>query len=512
MFEIKDLFYKWLPVYIKLPVLFILLFTILTANGVFLGNTTDMYSSLGVYTESFTMAYNALYIGMGLGLIFHVRLKMRFTNKTLLLTGLSAMLILNGICALTSEPAIIIACCLLLGFLKICALIETYIIWLIVWSKKGERSRSYPFIYFTALAGLYLVTWLTTHLAYLYNWRLAYGVIIILLLVSLLLTLLFVENHGLNRKFPLYQLDLTGLLLLGTGMMFLNYLIVYGKVENWFYSVRITASLIAAIMALLLFMIRQLKIKRPFYNLALYKDPNFRTGLLYFLLLGVFIPSTFQSAFAVNILHFEMVRNAELNLYLIPGIFAGALFCYWYYAKGFNTDLIIIIGFSAMVAYHMFMYSYFVSDLNMNAFWLPSLVKGFGMGVLYISIGLYTSATLNMSSVLTASGSSILFRSFLGSGFFSALYTYLLYVQRIKHFNRLVELAEVSTFQPTGTSGPADQFRYLQGQSILAASKELTGYIIIAGLLLVLLLIVRLVVKRISVIPGLTHQRVAPQT
>src|SRR5882672_7805487 len=95
--ELKDLFYKWVPVWVRLPVLFILFFVILTANGVYLGNSTDMYSGLGVYAEPFTAAYNAVYIGMGLGLLIEVRLKMRFTGRTLLLWGFTVMALVNVI-------------------------------------------------------------------------------------------------------------------------------------------------------------------------------------------------------------------------------------------------------------------------------------------------------------------------------------------------------------------------------------------------------------------------------
>jgi DHA2 family multidrug resistance protein len=67
--ELYDLFYRWVPVYLRLPILFIWFFVVLTANGVFAGNITDMYSNLGVYSEPYTQGYNAMYIGMGLGLV-----------------------------------------------------------------------------------------------------------------------------------------------------------------------------------------------------------------------------------------------------------------------------------------------------------------------------------------------------------------------------------------------------------------------------------------------------------
>ena len=68
--EINPLFYAWLPKYVRLAILFLMLFVVLCANGVYLGITTNMYSDLGVYLEPYTMATNAMYIGMAAGMIF----------------------------------------------------------------------------------------------------------------------------------------------------------------------------------------------------------------------------------------------------------------------------------------------------------------------------------------------------------------------------------------------------------------------------------------------------------
>jgi len=492
--EIKDLFYTWVPLYIRIPVLIIFLFAFLVANGIFLGNVTDTYSSLGVYAEPYTMASNGLYIGMGLGLVFHLRLKMRFTNKTLLVGGILSLLVLNTICALTSSPQVVIIACFLLGFTKISALIEVYIIWLLIWSKTGDRARLYPFVYFVALAGLYFVTWLTTYYAAAFNWRYAYIVILILLAVCLLLALVFVEDHSLRRKVPLYQLDWQGLLMLGVTLMLLNYVVVYGKVEDWFTSRRIIFGALASGLALLLFIKRELTVKRPVLNLTIFSVPNFKVGLLYFLLLGLFIPSTFQNALTGNVLRYEAIRNAEVNLYLIPGLLAGAAMCYaWFYYK-WDAQLMIMLGFSAFVIYYIMLYNSFANDYALHDFWLPAMIKGFGVVVIYVAAGLYTASNMGMPMVLKASGTIIIFRSFLGSGIWTAIYNELLYAGRIRHYNYLAGLTDGQTLNE---GNPGELYRNLQLQSILAASKEVTGYIIWAGIVIVIVMVAVQVYRRL---------------
>jgi len=150
--EIYDLFYKWVPIYLRIPVLVLLFFVILCANGVFLGNLTDMASSLGMYPEHYTAAVNAMYIGMALALMTQVRLKMRFSSKALLLAGLTVMLLMNIVCATTSNPWITILAVFILGFAKMSALMEVYITQLLIWSKQLDTSRFYPFVYFHPVA------------------------------------------------------------------------------------------------------------------------------------------------------------------------------------------------------------------------------------------------------------------------------------------------------------------------------------------------------------------------
>ena len=66
--ELNQIFYEWVPKYVRYAILLLMVFVALCANGVYLGITTDMYSDLGVYAEPYTMASNALYIGMGAGI------------------------------------------------------------------------------------------------------------------------------------------------------------------------------------------------------------------------------------------------------------------------------------------------------------------------------------------------------------------------------------------------------------------------------------------------------------
>ncbi len=493
--ELKDLFYKWVPVWVKLPVLFILFFTLLTCNGVYLGNTTDMYSGLGVYPEPFTEAYNAIYIGMGLGLLIEFRLKRRFSNKTLLLYGLIMMLAMNVVCMITSNPGVTVAACLILGFCKMAAFFEVYIIWLYIFSKKLDRSRIYPFLYIVALPGTYLVTWATTWLSYLYNWRYAYVAVLMLIGLCILLSLLFAENHPIRRIYPLYQMDWLGVLLLLSTLLLINYIVVYGKVEDWFESDRIKAAFVVLPVTLLGFIRREIRVKRPFVPFRIMKSPWFHKGQFFFLVLGVFLPSTIQSSFTGGILHFEAIRNTELNLYMIPAMAIGAVFAYiWYYFKR-DPDVLLFVGFLSFVLYYFLLYQRLALGLGLDDFWLPSLFKGFAIILLYICIGLYTVASFQLPDILTAAGFMIITRSFLSGGIFTGIYSYFVYSGTVKHIDRLAGLTASGDY--VLNQAPAAYVRTIAEQATLASFKEMTGFILLFGILTLALILSSMVYRSI---------------
>jgi len=181
------IFHKWVPNFVRIPALLVLYIVALDCKGVYQGNTTDIFSDLGVYSESYTAAYNALYIGMGIGFMVHMRLAARFPVKTLILYGLIVQLLMHAVCAISAYPLITILACLMLGFGKAAAVKELYNFWAAIWSKEGDRGRIYPFVFTVGLAGTFLLYWAMTRLAFSYNWQYAYVPIITGLAVCVLL-------------------------------------------------------------------------------------------------------------------------------------------------------------------------------------------------------------------------------------------------------------------------------------------------------------------------------------
>jgi hypothetical protein len=488
----STLFYKWVPNVIRWPVLLLLYFVTLDFKGVFQGNTTDIFSDLGIYSETYTAAYNAMYIGMGLGLMLHRRLAARFPVKTLIIYGLTVQLGMHLVCATSPFPVITILACFVLGVGKVGAMKELYNFWAAIWSKEGNRGMIYPFVFTLGLAGTFGLYWGMAWLANRYNWQYAYIPVIACLSACLLLAMLLFESHPLHRPLPLYQLDGPGCLLISLFMMLVNYIAVYGQVEDWLNSPRIRMALAALPATGMGFLWREAAVRRPLLPLCYFRIPNYVPGLLLFIGTGLYVPAAIQFLYTRNVLRLELVRAEELNLYLIPGVIVGAAWTWgWYRFKG--PPLVLIgSGMLACIAYNFLFYRNLTGAEGLRDFWLPSFFKGLGMVLLYISLGIQTTSRFPSGDLPVAIGFMVMVRSFLGRGIFSSLFTYWLYKGSVRQLSELAKWLDPGwryRWQSGTTVG--EYYAFFQRQAYLASAKNLTAAIIVIGLLIVAALLIK---------------------
>jgi hypothetical protein len=75
----------------------------------------------------------------------------------------------------------------------------------------------------------------------------------------------------------------------------------------------------------------------------------------------------------------------------------------------------------------------------------------------------------------------VITRSFLGSGIFTGLYSYLIYAGTVRHIDRLADLTATGDY--VQSEPPATYLRTIEQQASLAAFKEMTGWILLFGVL-----------------------------
>jgi len=175
-------------------------------------------------------------------------------------------------------------------------------------------------------------------------------------ILSLVLTQRIVHDPAYlrhNRK-SRFRVDYAGIALIVVGVAFLQYVLDKGQENDWFSSNAIVISLIVAIVALVLLVIRELTHENPIMDLRLLGKRNFATAITFSLVLGMVLNGS--TILLPQFLQNDLGYTAQLaGMALSPGAFvlifmmpvAGVL------ASRFDPRVIIAAGF-ALTAFGLF--------------------------------------------------------------------------------------------------------------------------------------------------------------
>ncbi|MFB9864626.1 MFS transporter [Rufibacter immobilis] len=481
----KGLFHDWVPKPVGLLVLLVLTLTVLTTNGLYTANITDMVGGLGTLAEYLTMANFASSIGMVVAFPLLLKVKSQVRTRHILLICLSATAALTLLCAHTTSPQVMILANFLLGTFKMFAMMEVIIPVMGMISPDWNRGRFYAVFYPISIIAGQASAYFTAQLAYDYNWQLVYYFMLPGLLLSLALVTVFYHNERSIPKAPWTGVDWLSLLQLSGFLMLLNYILCFAKVEDYFNSLYIQGACLAFVVLVLWFIRRQVTLAQPLLNLAILKRRNVWGALLMVFLVGLFMGTgSIQSALTLGILKFNPVTNAQINLWMVPGIVAGGFFLFFWNKYQRRLKEMVLVGFGVYTLAHVVMYVNVHPGAGVQDFYLASAMKGFGMVVLFATLGVYAADKLQMQEMFTASTFLIIFRSFVGPAFFSALVSYGMYHGQIDNLNQLAQ--NMDALHPAVAaralaSGVQGLYGSVTVQAVLLTVQEMLGYVILAG-------------------------------
>ena len=100
------------------------------------------------------------------------------------------------------------------------------------------------------------------------------------------------SKSSFYKKIPLYQVDWIGYLFYTLFCLITGYILVYGQQLNWLNSPLVLMLTGSGILLLFLFVIREIKLKRPLINLQIFRSGNFIADLLLRLAFYIFKGTT----------------------------------------------------------------------------------------------------------------------------------------------------------------------------------------------------------------------------
>ncbi|WP_439694875.1 DHA2 family efflux MFS transporter permease subunit [Mucilaginibacter sp. AW1-7] len=268
------------------------------------------------------------------------------------------------------------------------------------------------------------------------NWRWIFYVNIPVGAMAAFLAYTYVRETPKEAKGK--PIDWWGIALLAVAVGSLQTILEKGESEDWFATPYITVLTISAILGLILFIWREMSIDYPIVNFAILRHRSFAVGMFTSFVLGFGLyGSVFVfPVFCQNLLGFDAQQTGEI---LFPGglctivmmPFIGKML-----NKGIPAQFMATAG---MFLFFVFTTMLSNSTLAMGThnFFLPLMIRGVGMALLFVPLTTLAIADLKGPEVGQGTGLNNMMRQ-LGGSFGIATLTTVIHIRQGVHRNNLL--------------------------------------------------------------------------
>lgn len=456
-------FYNWVPKPVGIVILLFLFLPILTVGGVYTSNSGEMMSGLGIISEHIQFAGFVTSVGMAAFCPFFYRLVCIRREKLMCLVGFSIMYGLSYVCAVTDSIFILALCSLIMGFFRM-VLMMVNLFTLIRyafgmeatrnitpglepqdeagWDKLDvEKSNSQPMIYLFFMILGQMGTWLTAWLAYEYEWQYVYYYMMGMLLVSILLIFITMPFHTyVGQRFPINFRDFGNVVIFSVLWVSVVYVLVYGKVLDWYDDPSICWATALAFASAGIFLYMESTRRSPYFLLDIFKLRTIRVGIvLFFLLMVLNSSSMLVNVFTGVGMKIDNWQNATLGNWCLAGYAIGIVLILVLRNKGVHFKYLFAMGFLFIGLAALFMY-FEVQTMGLyERMKYPIIIRSVGMVILYALTAVYANQRMPYKYLSTWVCIMLTVRMVLGPGTGVALYTNVLqerqqyYVTRYAH-------------------------------------------------------------------------------
>ncbi len=280
-----------------------------------------------------------------------------------------------------------------------------------------------------------------------YSWPYIFYINIPIGVIAALLTMEYVRSPKYAEKKSTREIDFLGIGLLALAVGSLQYVLEKGQEDDWFTDTTITVLAVTSALSFFFFIWRELTTPNPIVDLRVLKNGNLRVGTILSFILGF---GLYGSTFIIpiylqSILHWTpeqagmlMVPAALTTAFMMPII--GQLL-----QKGAKPQLLVSIGMLVFFVYSMWGYFILTPDTGKEAFSWMLIVRGMGMGMLFIPITALSLSSLKGQQIGQGAAFTGMMRQ-LGGSFGIAVITTYMSRQNVVHRNDLI--SHLSTSDP----------------------------------------------------------------
>ncbi len=279
-----------------------------------------------------------------------------------------------------------------------------------------------------------------------FSWPYIFYINIPIGVVATLLTLQFVRSPKYGEKSAAADVDWLGIALLAIAVGSLQYVLERGQDDDWFSSATITTCAVCAVLGLFFFIWREMTFRNPIVQLRVLKNGNLRVGTILSFILGFglygstfIVPLYTQSTLGWTATQsgMLMIPAALTTAFMMPII--GQLL-----QKGVPQQYLIALGMLLFFAYSFWGYKIISPDTGKDAFFWMLILRGLGMGMLFIPITTLSLSTLKGQQIGQGAAFTGMMRQ-LGGSFGVASITTMLARWNMQHRSDLVSNLDVNS-------------------------------------------------------------------
>jgi len=288
--------------------------------------------------------------------------------------------------------------------------------------KRGQAMAVYGMgIIVSPLLGPLMGGWITDN----YSWRWIFYINVPVGILALIMISTFVEDPPYLKRNKGTRIDYMGLGFLAIALTCLQVTLDKGQEVDWFGAVWVRWFVVIAAVAMVAFVVRELRTSAPIVNLRIFVDRNLATGTFLIGILGIIIygTTTLLPLFLQDLIGYTAYNS---GLAVAPRGFgaiasmmiAGKLVGKWD-ERLLITIGVVIRGISLLMLGHLNL------EMGMSNVVWPNIINGFANGFLFVPLTTLTMKTLPRELMGAGTGLYNLLRN-MGASFGISMVTTLL--------------------------------------------------------------------------------------
>jgi len=227
------------------------------------------------------------------------------------------------------------------------------------------------------------------------------------------LTLTYLQDSRFAQKVG--RVDWLGLVLLAIGIGTLQTMLERGERNDWFASREIVGYAAASAVSLVWFVAHELRTEHPVIDLRILANPGFGAGVAFAGMLGACLYAT-VFVLPVYLQKLQGFTANQTGLVILPGALSTAFAMAFVgrLQQRFDPRVLITIGV-CLYTLAMWQWSHFTTESGYGDFVLPLIVRGVGLGLVFVPLTNLAVSGLPMTKIAAGTGLYNLTRQLGGS-------------------------------------------------------------------------------------------------